>query len=149
MDFPIVKLLDEDHSQQWLEQHFHPEGLKCVGCGAARERARWYRRTRRSQVDVYRCLACDRIYNIYSGTVFAHKQLRPSQVVLLVRGFCQGVPTAKLARELGLSRTTVHTLRQQIQAQALHLQPTTPLADTHSETDEMFQNAGEKRRTSR
>ena len=145
MDFPIAELLDEDLSQAWVEKYFHPEGLKCLKCGAGRNQARWYRRTQCSQVDVYRCHACDGIYNVYSGTVLAGKHLRPSQTVLLLRGVCQGTPSARLARELGLSRTTVHHLRQARQANARHLQPTTALADRHSETDEMFQNAGEKR----
>ena len=95
-------------------------------------------------MDGYRCHACDGIYNVYRGTVLAGKPLCPSQTVLL-RGVCQGPPSAQLARELGLRRTTVHQLRQALQATARQLQPTTALADRHCETDEMFQNAGEKR----
>jgi hypothetical protein len=51
----------------------------------------------------------------------------------------------KLAKELGLSRTTVYQLRKHLQANAQRLQPDEPLIDEHVETDEMFQNAGEKR----
>ena len=51
-----------------------------------------------------------------------------------------------LARELALSRMTVHTLRKELQANAEWLQPESSLPDEHTETDEMFQNAGEKRR---
>jgi hypothetical protein len=68
---------------------------------------------------------------------------------LLLRGICKGESTATLARELGGSRMTVHVLRQQLQAQAQQLQPTTPVPDQQTETDEMFQNAGEKRRQAR
>jgi hypothetical protein len=35
---------------------------------------------------VYRCLKCEGIYNLYSGTLFEKKHLRPSQVILLLRG---------------------------------------------------------------
>lgn len=129
----------------WLWKHFHPEGVRCPHCTASVAHARVFRRTRRSHVTVYRCGQCQGIYTVYSRTVFEAKHLRPAQVVVLLRGICKGEPTATLARELGVSRMTVHTLRHQLQAQAQQLQPTTPLADRHTETDEMFQNAGEKR----
>ena len=96
---------------------------------------------------MYRCRnrACDSIYTIYTGTVFEGHQLTPRQVVLLLRGVLKGEPTAMLARELALSRMTVHTLRKELQANAEWLQPESSLSDEHTETDEMFQNAGEKR----
>jgi hypothetical protein len=103
------------------------------------------RRTRRSQVTVYRCHECQGLYNAYSGTIFQARHLRPSQVVMLLRGVCKGEPTATLARELGLPRSTVDGLRQQLQPNAQAMQPGTPLPDDVTETDEMFQNAGEKR----
>jgi IS30 family transposase len=65
--------------------------------------------------------------------------------VLLVRGVSKGNPTAEIAREIGVSRQTVHELRREIQANAQRQQPQTPLSDSQTETDEMFQNAGEKR----
>lgn len=149
MDFPIVSLLDDEVSEMWLWKHLHPEGVRCPHCTASVAHARVFRRTRRSHVPVYRCGPCQGIYTVYSRTLFAAKQLRPAQVVLLLRGICKGEPTATLARELGVSRMTVHALRQQLQAQAQQLQPTTPVQDRHTETDEMFQNAGEKRRKAR
>jgi hypothetical protein len=51
----------------------------------------------------------------------------------------------RLAEELGVSRSTVHELRKELQRNARSLQPEAPLVDEHTETDEMFQNAGEKR----
>ena len=53
-----------------------------------------------------------------------------------------------MARELGLARQTVQEIRKTIQANAERLQPEDPLPDEKTETDEMFQNAGEKRGTS-
>ena len=73
------------------------------------------------------------------------KRLTPAQAVLLLRGVCQGTPTAQLAREIGLSRPTVHSIRHAIQANAQALQPDCPVVDSQTETDEMFQNAGEKK----
>jgi hypothetical protein len=50
-----------------------------------------------------------------------------------------------MAREIGVARQTVHDMRQAIQSNAERLQPDDPLPDQWTETDEMFQNAGEKR----
>lgn len=148
MDFPIVDLLDDDISAAWLHKYLHPEGLKCPHCGASLGEAREFRSTLKSQLTVYRCGRCEGIYNLYSGTVFSARHLRPAQVVLLLRGVCKGETTAAIARELELSRQTVHDLRQALQANGLRMQPESALADGHTETDEMFQNAGEKRRGS-
>jgi transposase-like protein len=149
MDFPVADLLDDEFSELWLLKHFHPKGLKCPRCDARRSQARPFRRTRRSQVMAYRCRQCQGLYNVYSGTIFQARHLRPGQVVLLLRGVCKGEPTAALARELSLPRSTVHVLRQQLQQNAQAMQPATPLPDGVTETDEMFQNAGEKRREAR
>lgn len=145
MDFPITELMDRQACIQWLEAHFHPAGLKCPHCQASIEQANWFRRTKRSDLDVYRCKVCRGIYNLYSETVFAGKHFTPEQTVLFLREVLQGKPTAKLARELGISRTTALALRHQLQANAQNEQTSEPLSDLEVETDEMFQNAGEKR----
>lgn len=146
MDFPISDLMSDKASTEWIMEHFHPQGVRCPHCGAAWAEASEFRRTRRSELTIYRCRRCHGIYNLYSGTLFEARQLRPAQVVLLVRGVLKGESAAALARELGMSRTTISELRHLIQANAAHLQPETPLVDNVVEADEMFQNAGEKRR---
>jgi transposase-like protein len=146
MEFPLTTLLDRTSCTQWIEQHFHPGGLKCRNCGAGVDQARPFRTTRRSQLIVYRCRACDQTYNLYSGTVFEQHHLTPEQIVLLMRGIVKGEASTTLAAELDLSYQTVLSLRHQVQERAQQVQPTTPLPDHHTETDEMFQNAGKKRR---
>jgi transposase-like protein len=146
MDFPLLEITDDALAEQWLLKYFHPYGLRCPECKTSVDQARRFRRTRRSQVTTYRCRHCDTLYTVYTGTLFANKQLRPTQVILLLRGICKGESTASLARELELAYDTVHHLRQQIQKNAERLQPETPLPDAVTETDEMFQNAGKKRR---
>jgi hypothetical protein len=145
MDFPIVELLDDEISAEWLRRYFHPQGLKCPHCGAGVDQARQFRSTLKSRLTVYRCERCQGIYNLYSNTVFSGRHLRPSQVVLLLRGICKGESAAGIARELELSRQSVHELRKALQANGVRMQPDAPLLDEHTETDEMFQNAGEKR----
>ena len=146
MEFPISDLLNADNCEQWILKHFHPEGLKCPRCQASVEQAHRFRRTRRSQLTVYRCNRCAKTYNLYSGTVFQQRHLTPQQVVLLLRGILKGEPSTVLAAELGLNYITVLELRRDLQDQAQQMQPNTPLPDEQTETDEMFQNAGEKRR---
>jgi transposase-like protein len=149
MEFPIVELLDDAESKAWLLEYLHPRGLKCPHCAAGVRQARVFRELKRSRLSVYRCRRCQGVYTLYSGTVFAGRQLRPAQVVLLVRGVCKGEPTQTLAREIQVSRRTVHDIRHALQTNALQAQPTSRLKDQRTETDELFQNAGEKRRETR
>ena len=146
MEFPIIELLDHERSVQWIIDHFHPDGFGCPHCGASVEEARPFRQTKRSRLTVYRCRRCGTAYNLYTGTIFQQRHLTPRQVVLLLRGFCKGEPSTVLAAELGLDYKTVLELRHEVQEHAEWAQPETPLPDAETETDEMFQNAGEKRR---
>lgn len=145
MDFPLLDICDDQLGKQWLRRHFHPHGLHCPKCGTSVKQARFFGQTTRSHMTMHRCRRCQTVYTVYTGTVFAHKHLRPAQVVLFLRGLCKGESTAGLSRELQLAYDTVHHLRQQLHANAIRLQPNTPLPDAVTETDEMFQNAGEKR----
>lgn len=126
-------------------KHFHPDGLKCPHCQVEQSQARYFRANVGSGLSVYRSQPCDGIYHLYSGTLFEGSQLTPSQVVLLLRSFLQGQSSAQLARELGLAYKTALKWRPRLHVNAQALQPQTAIPDSHSESDEMFQNAGEKR----
>lgn len=145
MEFPIKELLDYERSVEWIIEYFHLGKFNCPTCQAPVEQARSFRETKCSQLTVYRCRNCDTVYNLYTGTVFQQKHLTPIQAVLLMRGICKGESSNMLAAELELGYQTVLELRHDIQANAEAEQPGEPLPDKHSETDEMFQNAGEKR----
>jgi len=62
--------------------------------------------------------------------------------VLLLRGIAKGEPAARLARELHLSRQTVHTRRQQIQTNLNQSAPTDTMEGQTFKVDEIYQNAG-------
>jgi transposase-like protein len=143
IDFPIAELLDDSICTIWLERHLHPRGLVCPHCGHSE------RRVFRAQdhFPAYRCRACDGYYTLLTGTVFAKTRQRPATLVLLLRGIAKGEPTARLARELGLSRKQLHTLRQRIQANLNDTAPTEVMTGTACEADELYQNAGEKKHT--
>ena len=145
MDFPILTLLDSDASVAWIEQHFHPDGFGCPHCQARLSDARIFRINRGSGLPVYRCRRCQGVYTLYSRTIFEGCQLVPAQIVLLLRGVFQGQASAHLARELDLTEKTVLTGRQRLFAQAERIQPDSPRPDTATESDDMFQTAGEKK----
>lgn len=141
MDFAIINLLDTEASIERLEKHFHPSGFSCPHCQANSEQRRFFRVNHGSGLPAYRCLSCDRIYHLYSRTIFEGCHLSPPQVILLL----QGKSSKQIGRELKLTEKTVLKWRHRVHAQAEALQPETPLADAETESDEMFQNAGEKR----
>ncbi len=103
MDFPIADLMDEDACYAKLLGWLHPDGLACPKCGA-RHGLHVHHRHRAPLLD-YRCKACRRVFNAYTGTALQGTQRRPVELVLIVRGFAQGVPTAQLARELECDRS--------------------------------------------
>lgn len=65
-------------------------------------------------------------------------------MVVLLQGVYQGTPRAQLACKIGLSYPTVLSIRHTLGTNAEAVQPDSPLADSQTETDEMFQNAGKK-----
>ena len=146
MIFPITDLLSEQQCVEWIIQHFHPQGLRCPRCGATTDQARQFRSTSRGLID-YRCKkGCNAFYNLYTNTIFSGTNLRARQVVLLLRGDCKGESTQTLAAELGLSRVSVHKWRKRLQENGYRMLDKSALTDCDTETDEMFQNAGEKKR---
>jgi transposase-like protein len=148
MDFPIAELMDENQCYRFLLSWLHPRGLACPRCGT-REGLGIHRRHRDPVLD-YQCGDCGRVFNAFTGTLFHGTQRLPSTLVLILRGVSQGTSTAQLARELHGSRPHLLELRHQLQANAQTQRDGTPLRiDTQVEADEMYQNAGEKRRKAR
>ena len=146
MDFPMLDLMDQTACYHRLLDLLHPGGLTCPGCGAGRDRYNVHRRRPNSPVVDYRCKGCRRVFNLFTGTPWQGTHRTPAVILLALRGFAQGTPTARLARELGASRRHLLGLRHKVQARAAPAADCTPLADADVVADEMYQNAGEKRR---
>jgi transposase-like protein len=144
IDFPMTELLDDSLSLMWLERHLHPDGLHCPRCGSTA------RRLFRAQghLPAYRCRACNGYDTLLTGTVFAKTRPRPATLVLVLRGMAKGEPTARLARELGLSRQQLHILRQRLQTHVNATAPTDLMRGTAVEADERYQHAGEQQHAS-
>jgi transposase-like protein len=141
IDCPIADLLDDSICLIWLERCLHPDGLKCPHC--SHPERRWFRPQQLFPAYLWR--ACDGDYTLLTGTAFAKTRQRPATLVLLVRGSAKGEPTARLARDLGLSRKQVHTLRHRVQTNLNDTAPTGLMTGTHFEADELYQNTGEKK----
>jgi hypothetical protein len=141
VDFPLLDLLDEQACYDYLVAALYPDGLRCPACG--RDDFTIHR-AHRAPVYDYRC-PCGRVFNAWTGTALQGTQRRPAAIVLIARGIAQGVPTARLARELGCSRRHLLDLRHALQHAAFVHNAWPRLPDAETEADEMFQNAGEKR----
>ena len=141
IDFPITELLDDATCLAWLEQYIHPNGFVCPHCGSANRRLF----VRRQAFPGYRCRACDHYYTLLTNTAFAKTRQRPATLVLLLRGIAKGEPSARLARELGLSRKQLYTLRLRVQENVADTAPSDVMTGTEFEADELYQNAGEKK----
>lgn len=146
MDFPISSLMDEQACYDWLVKHLHPPGLGCPDCKA--QDLRVHRRQRAPILD-YRCRACGAVFNAFSRTIFHKTSRRPSELILTLRGIVQGQSTSQLARELSRDRGGLLNLRHRLQASACLGAASSALPDAVVECDEMYQNAGEKRRKAR
>src|SRR5262245_48876393 len=145
MDFPILELMDETTCYEELLDLLHPDGLTCPRCGGGRDRYDVHRRRDGSPVVDYRCRDCRRGFNLFTGTPWRGTHRTPARILLILRGFTKGTPTAELARELEASRPHLLELRH-AQARAAAAADGAPLADDAVEADELYQNAGEKRR---
>jgi transposase-like protein len=142
MDFPITDLMDQDACYHKLVGLLHPDGLSCPNCETT-DRLRVHRRHRAPVLD-YRCTGCGRVFNAFTGTSLGGTHRRPAEIMLILRGFAQGAPTAQLARELGCDRKHLLELRRLMQDNAERWLDRNPLGDDVVEADEMYQNAGEK-----
>ena len=112
--FPIQSLMDEQACYNYLLAALHPEGLRCpeghllpTGQGA-------HDRHRAPIVD-YRCQTCGAVFNLFTHTIWSKTRYSCATIVLILRGVAQGVPTAHLARELGIDRAHLLAHRHEIQ----------------------------------
>lgn len=141
IDFPIIDLMDDAASVQWLETKLHPDGIVCPYCGSADRRLFRHQ----GSFPAYRCRACDGYYTLLTHTAFAKTRQTATALVLLLRGVAKGESTARLARELTLSRQQLGTLRKRVMQNLDDTAPTELMQGTAFEADEVYQNAGTKK----
>ena|SRR5215207_3703892 len=141
IDFPITEIMDDAACVVWLEQHLHPAGLVCPHCGSPARRL--FRL--QGSFPAYRCRSCDGYYTLVTGSVFAKTRQSAAGLILILRGIAKGEPTARLARELQISRQQLGTLRLRVQQNLDDTAPTELMTGSAFEADEVYLNAGEKK----
>ena len=142
MDFPIIDLMDEQACYDQLVAWLHPDGITCPRCHR-HDRMVVHRRGRAPILD-FRCGHCRRVFNAFTGTALHGSKRRPRELVLILRGFAQGVPTAQLARELECDRAELLRLRHRLQDLAFRNRDIMPLDDPVLEADRPSRMRGKK-----
>ena len=143
MDFPLIDLMDPRACYEKLLGLLHPDGLACPHCGE-HDRVGIHRRHRDPVLD-YQCGVCGRVFIAFTGTPLQGIRRSPAQLLLILRGVAQSVPTAQLARELGCDRKHLLQLRHRLRGNAALRLDRNPLGDAVVDADEAYVNAGEKR----
>jgi transposase-like protein len=113
--FPIQSLMDEQACYEYLLEVLHPQGLRCPQGHSLSEDQGAHDRHRAPVMD-YRCRSCGAVFNVFTNTIWSKTRYSCATIVLVLRGIAQGVPTAHLARELGLDRAHLLEHRHEIQA---------------------------------
>ena len=144
MDFPITDLMDEQACYDRLVGWLHPDGFACPRCHAATAWSSTAAAATRSWTSAAATAGGSSTPS--PGRPCTAPSGGPGELVLILRGFAQGVPTAQLARELGCDRPELLRLRHRLQGLAFDNRDRMPLDDQAVEADEAYQNAGEKRR---
>ena len=114
MAFPLQGLMDEQACYRYLLAVLHPQGLHCPQGHALPAEQAPHDRQRAPLMD-YRCPNCGAVFNLFSGSVWSGTRYSCATIVLILRGIAQGVPTAHLARELGIDRAHLLEHRHEIQ----------------------------------
>ena len=101
MRFPISDLLNPHECYDYLACVLHPNGLRCkVGHPLPSDQAP-HGRDRAPLLD-YRCRVGGNVFNWFTNTVWEGTHYEGVTIVLVMRGFVQGIPTLPLADELEL-----------------------------------------------
>src|SRR4051794_32913981 len=106
IEFPITELLNEEECYKYLLKILHPKGLK-YAC-RTKVKAEQAAHTRdRAPIVEYRCQKCGKVFSIFTNTMWQGTHSNCRIIVLLIRGFAQGIPSLHLAKELQLDYETV------------------------------------------
>ena len=141
--FSITYLMDEQKCYGFLVDVLHPHGLGCPRCHRPIEEIKIHNKDM-WPVLCFRC-SCGRIFNAFAETDWQGTHYSCSIIVKIFQGITQGTTTSHLGKELLIDRGCLIRRRHKIQQRAADAQPIEPLPDIAAESDEMFQNAGEKR----
>ena len=143
LNFPIHDLMDEQSCYEFLLKLLHPHGLSC-SCGYCVEEGQRPHKFRKNGIPCYQCKNCGSVYNLFKHSILKGIHYDCITIVLMLRGFAQGKTTQHLSEELSVSYNNLLDWRHKLQAHSFGNRDISRLPDLEVESDEMFQNAGEK-----
>lgn len=116
--FPLTDVLNQQECYNFLLDILHPQGL-CCPYGHFLPAGQCPPMWDRAPILDYRCRECGTVFNVFTGTVWTGTHYSCAKIILILRGFTQGIPTLQLADELECDYGTLLDYRHQIQAAAL------------------------------
>lgn len=141
MDYAIDNLLDEKKCYDHLVDHFHAGHLGCPTCNGVDYHVH---KNGKKIVPQFKCDGCGAYFNIYTNTSFQATRWSCSKVVSILRGFLKGESTLSISKELSLGYRNLLYLRHELMHNAFENRTENILPDFATESDEMYQNSGEK-----
>src|ERR671928_1371640 len=138
----LSSLIDDAKCFELVRQHRWPEGIRCPRCGEARV-AHDGRDDTQPDRRRYRCAACGARFDDLTGTVLAghHQPLRVWVLCLYFMGL--NLSNRQIAQELGLDRSDVQAMTEQLRGGLTAKAPPVRLAG-EVEVDEVYVVAGHK-----
>jgi len=138
----LSALIDDAKCFALVRQHRWPEGVRCPACGSGGVVRDGFDETQAHR-QRYRCKACAGRFDDLTGTVLAghHQPLRVWVLCLYFMGL--NLSNRQIAQELGLDRSDVQTMTEQLRRGLVAKTPPVRL-DGEVEIDEVYVVAGHK-----
>jgi len=93
--YPISGLLNPEECYDYLLHVLYPQGLRCKNGHPLPPDQAPHDRRRAPLVD-YRCRVCSNVFNLFTNSVWAGTHYNCTTVVLVMRGFVQGIVTGQI-----------------------------------------------------
>jgi transposase-like protein len=138
----LSALIDDAKCFALVRQHRWPEGVRCPACGSGSVVRDGFDETQAHR-QRYRCKTCVGRFDDLTGTVLAghHQPLRVWVLCLYFMGL--NLSTRQIAQELGLDRSDVQAMAEQLRSGLVAKTPPVRL-DGEVEMDEVYVVAGHK-----
>lgn len=143
VQFSLYKLMSYEECYMFLMEILHPQGLHCPK-GHPINKDQKPHKFRKNGLPCYRCRTCAKVFNIFTNTILQGIHYDCIKIVLMLHGFVKGETTQTLRKELKVSYNALLDWRHKLQEFAFENRNVFPLQDSEVESDEVFQNAGEK-----
>lgn len=143
VQFPLHALMNFEECYNFLLNILHPQGLHCPDGHSLAEHQKPHK-FRKNGLPCHRCCTCGKVFNIFTDTILQHIHYDCITIVLMLRGFAKGETTQMLSKELKVSYNALLDWRHRLQEFSFENRDVSQLTDKEIESDEVFQNAGEK-----